>query len=140
VSWRLVLTLALLGVGGAGCARLLWTRYAAEQAKQREAGYEQALRSYSDLLKPGMTRKQVESYLRASGASFRHQCCMEQPSGGAWDDLVKIGSERPPWYCGEHNVYIGFAFSSADPHSMPQANDSDTLRRVQIFHGLESCL
>jgi hypothetical protein len=119
---------------------VLWSRHAAAQAQQREAGYHLALQSYSDALKPGTTRKDVETYLRQQSATFRNQCCIDTPGSDAWDDLVKIGEESPPWYCGEHNVYIAFSFDAVEPHKVPQANDSDTLRRVQIFHGLETCL
>lgn len=44
----------------------------AQSAKEkREAAYHAKLQSYSDALKPGMTRKNVEDYLRGKGVALR---------------------------------------------------------------------
>ena len=40
------------------------------QAK-RETAYQAALRSYNQILKPGMKRKEVEDYLRVNKTEFR---------------------------------------------------------------------
>jgi len=39
--------------------------------QKREIGYESALRSYSERLRPGMTRKEVEDYLRERNVECR---------------------------------------------------------------------
>ena len=134
----LSLILAALVVGGGCYAR---ASRAARLTVQRQASYQEALNSYSEALQPGMTRKDVEGYLRRKGTPFRQMCCMET-SMNAYDDLTKIGSERAPWYCSAHNVYIGFAFvdASADPRRLPESHESDTLIKVMIYHWNEGCL
>src|SRR5260370_6436491 len=66
--------------------------------RKREAIYESALRSYSEALKPGMTRNDVEGYLKAKNVKFTHMCCVAQHTG-AFDDLTKIWQDDAPWYC-----------------------------------------
>jgi hypothetical protein len=106
--------------------------------EKREAAYQTWLHSYSDVLKPGMTRKYVEDYLRSKGVTLQQFCCIDERS--AFADLLKIGKEKHPWYCGEHNVYIAFQFAAVEPHTLPETHDSDTLRSVTVFHQLEGCL
>jgi len=112
----------------------------AQSAQQkREAAYQAKLQSYSDVLKPEMIRKNVEDYLlRAKGVAFGQLCCIDERSALA--NLVKIGNEKHPWYCEEHNVYIAFQFAAVEPHKGWQAYDSDTLERITIFHKFEGCL
>lgn len=117
----------------AGCSAL------PQSAKEkREAAYQAALQSYSEVLKPGMTRKEVQIYLQGKNVTFGQLCCIDEPS--ALPDLVKIGKEKHPWYCSAHVVYIAFQFSAVESHKPWQAYDSDTLKRITIFHQLEGCL
>jgi hypothetical protein len=74
--------------------------------KKREAAYQTTLQSYTDVLKPGITRKYAEDYLRSKGATLQQLCCIDERS--AFADLLKIGKEKHPWYCSEHNIYIAF--------------------------------
>ena len=110
--------------------------------KKREAAYESSLRSYRQELKPGMTRKEVEGYLKAKNTPLMRMCCVD--SGGnrsSLDDLTRIGQEDAPWFCSENNVYIAFQFSEYERHDgMPSANDLDTLKTVSIYRWLEGCL
>jgi len=106
--------------------------------ERREAAYQATLQSYSDVLKPGMTRKYVEDYLRSKGVTLQQLCCIDE--GSAFADLLKIGKEKHPWYCSEHNVYIAFQFAAVEPPTLPEAHDSDTLRSVTVFHKLEGYL
>jgi hypothetical protein len=110
------------------------------QSKQqkREAAYQAKLQTYSDVLKPGMTRKNVEEYLRAKGVAFGQYCCIDEQS--AYADLVTIGKEKHPWYCEAHNVYIAFQFAAVEPHKSGAAFDSDALKSITIYHKLEGCL
>ena len=110
------------------------------QSKQqkREAAYQAKLQSYSDVLKPGMTRKNVEDYLRGKGVEFGKLCCVDKES--VFSDLVKIGKEKHPWYCEEHNVYIAFQFAAVEPHKGWEAYGSDTLKSITVYHKLEGCL
>jgi len=132
--WLLWLALALVsfGAAAAGAAR-------AKRARQREAAYQSALRSYSEVLLPGMSRTQVEEFLRRGDKPFRQMCCMGPPKN-AWDDLIKIGEESAPWYCSQHNVYVGFEFISSGTHRFAEAHDTDSLKRVTLFHWFEGCL
>lgn len=66
-------------------------------AKKRQAQYEAALKVYSDAMTPGLSRRQVESYLRLRGHSFRQMCCVGIQRS-AYADLLKIGEEKAPWY------------------------------------------
>ncbi len=113
--------------------------HSAEQARRRETGYQEQLAAFSHALKPGMTRKEVESYLRKNGRQFLQMCCMGT-HGSALDDLTRIGQEGHPWYCSAHNVYIGFEFVSDGSHKSWEADDSDRLKSVQIYHWLVGCL
>ena len=112
--------------------------------KKREAVYQQILQSYQQVLKPGMTRKEVEHYLHAKGVTFRQMCCINSKLRGkhSWDDELKIGEEDSPWFCGENNVYVGFEFSD-NANSIGdfwRADDLDTLKSVALTHQLEVCL
>jgi hypothetical protein len=64
--------------------------------RRREASYQSTLYLYSQVLKPGITRKEVEDYLRAKKLEFRQMCCAHNKEFRKipWDDLVKIGEER----------------------------------------------
>jgi hypothetical protein len=103
-------------------------------AHQREAAYQIALHSYSEALKPGMTREQVEGYLRAKGVLFSQELGGNLSEDHAFADLAKIGSEDPPWYCSEIAVYIAFHFAAAEPSGI------DSLKTITILRQAEGCL
>ena len=134
--WPL-LVLACLTLGGACVVRFVSNKRAQQR---REATYQQALRTYSELFQPGATRKDIEGYLRANGLLLQQMCCMESSPRNAEDTLTKIGEESPPWYCSAQNVYIGFEFVPDRPSKFPEAHDSDRLRTIRVFHWLEGCL
>jgi hypothetical protein len=127
---------------------LLGIRYELKKQaqKRREATYQSELRSYSQALKPGTKRKEVEDYLRSKNPDFSQMCCVE-PSDSAkrhtWDDLVKIGEEEHPWFCSEHFVYVAFRFADhvqiENGYSFKD-DDSDTLKTLSIFHQFGGCL
>jgi hypothetical protein len=135
--WRLLFLALFLIVLGAGVFR-----YARARAqKRREVTYQSLLRSYSQTFTPGMTRKDVEASLRRDGKTLQQMCCMDSSRrSSAYDDLTKIGDESAPWFCSQHNVYIGFEFNAVESHEGPKAIDSDRLTTVRIFHWLEGCL
>lgn len=139
----LSLTLAIL------CAALLWVgiRHSIQRQaqKKREAVYQEILHVYQQVLKTGMTRKQVESYLRAQNRTFSQMCCIDikaPTKKHSLDDEVKIGEEDHPWFCSEHNVYLGFEFiDNAKPRErFWDADDTDMLESITILHRLEGCL
>jgi hypothetical protein len=122
--------------------------YVSERRTQRarEIKYEKTRLSYAEVLKTGMTRKQVEEYLSARGDPIRQLCCVgvKEFSRGvydnAYDDLVKIGSEEVPFVCSENNVYIAFQFLGSEKNSPPQAEATDKLKDVSVYHKLDGCL
>jgi len=105
----------------------------------RQAYYESVRRSYTEIFKPGVTRRQVEIYLRNNGKQIVQMCCMNV-AHNAYDTLTKIGEERAPWYCEAHNIYMGFQFSAEGSHEFPEAHDSDVLTGIQIYPWLTGCL
>lgn len=137
---RLILSLLLVALLFAG-ARYFVQRHA---QKKREVVYQGILQSYQQVLRPGMTRKEIEDYLLASGKTFRQMCCIafNGPAKQSWDDEVKIAEEDPPWVCSKNNVYVGFVFGdSPTVHKENyQADDLDILKAVTLQHQLEGCL
>jgi hypothetical protein len=105
----------------------------------RAIHYQQKLRSYTDLLSPGATRKQVEDALRARG--IRYERVSGFDTSLVYADLVKIGTEPAPWYCSKKNVYVKFAFDAANP-GLNQITDSDrdVLLSIAITPWLQDCL
>ena len=133
------LTLALiLVVAPAACVFYRRAKHDRER-EARQAYYESVLRSYTETLKPGATRKQVEIYLRNNGKQIVHMCCMNV-THSAYDTLTKIGEERAPWFCEAHNIYVGFEFIAQGSHNFPEAHDSDVLAGIQIHPWLTGCL
>ena len=137
VRWILaVLAIVLLSFGVRKVAK-------SHARRKREAGYQSTLNSYSQALKPGMTRKEVENYLREKNLEFRQMCCVDFREGQKvpWDDLVKIGEEDAPWYCSSNNVYVVFQFTKdLQFKGMWRADDLDHLEAVTIYRSLETCL
>ena len=117
------------------------------KAAEREASYQTVLAKYTSELKPGTSREQVERHLQTDGRRFRQMCCVENfrgqyvsLKGAGYDDLVKIGEERAPWFCSENNVYIAFEFNPKSHGELSDTNGSDILKRVSVFRQLEGCL
>jgi hypothetical protein len=111
--------------------------------QKREASYESALRFYSEALKPGMTRGEVEEYLQTHNVRFRQMCCVDVKdfSKGVYDDLMKIGGEDAPWFCSQKNVYIALQFTGVRRGTNSwYALGNDTLAAVSIYRWLEGCL
>jgi hypothetical protein len=110
--------------------------------QKRDVAYQTALRSYSEVIKPGMTRKEVEDLLHARNKAFRQLCCVDiKKPMGVWDDLVKIAQEDPPWICNAKNIYIAFQFGGTRPQAAPpSAEPSDRLTAVTVYPHLEGCL
>ena len=101
------------------------------QAK-REMAYQSTLRSYNQVLKPGMKRKTVEDYLRFNKTEFLRL---------SLDDLTKIGEDEPTWVCGRTGVYVKFQFTGVGQREPRfDANDEDTLDEIEVYHQLDRCL
>jgi hypothetical protein len=138
-----LLVLTIIGLSGSA----IRYEFKKREQKRRQTAYVEALSSYTQVLRPGMTRKEVEGYLHARNIEFAQTCCVDSSETAkrhSWDDLARIGREDPPWYCGENNVYIAFQFKD---HNQGQEatgfiknDDFDTLKAVTIYHSLERCL
>jgi hypothetical protein len=109
-----------------------------QDRQQREATYESVLNSYSRDLRLGLSRKEVEEYLRRKAITFTQMCCVEERS--AFADLVKIGEEPHPWYCSENFINIAFEFRATEPHHPFIADDTDVLKTIRIFRQFGGCL
>jgi hypothetical protein len=144
------LKVSVIVAAAAVIATSLWfARHARDRhaALERERGYHNVLAQYTVELNPGMTREQVERYLRTDGKSFRQMCCVANFKGehvsldrAGYDDLVKIAQESAPFVCAENNVYIAFEFNPKSQGEQSQTNGSDILKRVSVFHELEGCM
>lgn len=126
-SFLVVLVLVLL------CAAVMpytWRRV------RREAGYRSVLRSYSAVLKPGMSRKQVEDYFRAQGVSFGQGCCFNEHS--AFADTVTIGQEKVFFpLCSSEQVIVTFEFAAREPHDVLKFYPSDELKRIFLWRPMD---
>jgi hypothetical protein len=98
--------------------------------------------SYSQALKPGMTRKDVEDYFRANKVQFSQVCCVEARHKHSFDDLIKIGTWHFPVPCGDESYFVAFIFNDQtqdQPARFPRADDLDTLRSITTFHWVDDC-
>jgi hypothetical protein len=106
--------------------------------RKREIGYALALKAYSRALHPGMTRKEIEEYLRSRNTQFSW---IFTAFGGRresqYADIVKIGEEAAPWYCREAYVYVAFEFV---PVKDFRQTDADVLQRIETFRPYTGCL
>ena len=105
----------------------------------RETAYQAKLRSYTEALKPGVFRADVEQYLQKQGTKPQQMCCVGMRTN-TYDDLVKIGQEEAPWFCEEKNIYVAFEFSGDEHVQIPKTAATDRLREITIFRWLEGCL
>jgi hypothetical protein len=102
---------------------------------RRNAQYRRALKAYSEVLRPGMKRSEVENYfIMSKYVSFDRSCCVG-PKQGAFDDLVEIGHEKAGWVCQEQFVYVAFEFSAVEPNKKWVA-DSDRLVGTSLYRSV----
>jgi hypothetical protein len=92
---------------------------------RRNAQYDHILKTYSEVLKPGMKRSEVEAYLITSKrVSFSQDCCI---GSKALRDLVEIAREQKGWVCPEEVVNVAFQFAATDPKRAGYADPEDRL-------------
>lgn len=119
----------------AGCA----VRTPEQQTKHDDAQYNSALSPYQRDLKPGVSRKQVEDYLRSRNIPFGHSCCAAPNRAYfdyAEDDSIQLREEVRPWPCGSAYVYIAFVFIPQRPFTggaVNRASEGDTLTGIHIW-------
>src|SRR5882672_7865075 len=96
---------------------------------RRNAQYDRILKMYSEVLKPGMNRSEVEAYLITSKhVSFKQECCV---GSKAWTDLVAIAYEQG-WVCQEEVVNVAFQFAATEPKTDLHGGDPED-RLVGIY-------
>jgi hypothetical protein len=100
----------------------------------KEVRYEHQLNAFSEALKPGMKRSEVESYLRSRNIEFSKMCCSGAKLN-AMDDLVQVGHEKAGLVCVERNVYVAFQFAAVEPNDKWVA-DSDRLVGTTLFRSV----
>ena len=120
VGWGIVIVLALGNIHSFVLAK--------QKEQMRQASYRSKVAVYRSILKSGMTREQVEEYLRQTGAPFERTCC--EPS--LFSDRTKIGHESPGWVCRNWDVYVEFKFDSQSVDAAVAA-PKDTLREIVLF-------
>lgn len=140
-QWRLPVLGLLLAVLACFLAHHVWQQH---ERNKREVRYQSVLHSYTEALKPGMRRVQVEDYLRAKNVRFQKLCC----DGRAYTDwiLVDLRRDDVPWYCSEVSVFIELQFDRSEPlpkvsnilNSSPEPSDS--LKKIELISRGEGCL
>jgi hypothetical protein len=137
----MVLFALIVLVGG-----ILWGVHRHTEAEQQrvKAGlYVKTVASYAEMLKPGMTRKEVETYLKANNIQFQQMCCVVRGKmKKSWDDLIEIGQEPAPFVCSKHGVYAALVFSDSTPAAdkVDPADERDVLQSLSVYHQLEGCM
>ena len=132
--WLLVLIALVVAVS----ALAVRSSVQATARRKREIGYQAELRTYSEALHPGITRKKLEDHLRLNNTNFGSVfTAYGGRSESQWADVVKIGEESAPWYCSEAYVYVAFEFSAVEHF---KRNDSDVLERIELFRPNTGCL
>ena len=97
-------------------------------ARARQIVYQEAVNEYAVALKLGTSRSEVESYLHSRDRKFERSSRLSNSASGA-ADLVKIGAERPPWFCSRLDFFAAFKFSW-----------TDKLQDVVLYSELVDCL
>jgi hypothetical protein len=131
---RVLLLSLLVAACAAAVVRYLWEQ---RTERRQEAAYQSILLSYSKAVRPGTSRRDLETYFRLRSTPFHRQRLQEQD---AYADLTKIGEGDHPWYCKRKSVYIAFQFNSTEkrPDSTGQS-PLDTLKQITLFPQLEGC-
>jgi hypothetical protein len=102
----------------------------------RNAQYRRVLKTYSDVLKPGMKRSEVENYfIMSKYVSFGRECCVG-PKRGTFDDLVEIAHEKPGWICQGQVVYVAFEFAAAESNRGWDVDPGDRLVRTSLYRSV----
>ena len=91
------------------------------------AQYHAILKTYSDMLKPGMKRSDVENYfIMSKYVSFNR---------GPSEDIVEI-AQRAGWICQEQLVYLRFEFAAVEPEKKLVAESGNRLARISLNRSL----
>ena len=106
--------------------------------KARIAGNQQALRTYSQTFRPGISRNQVQDLLRKKETNFFERCCYEERS--AFAVLVQVGEEDAPWYCSSWPDFVVFEFTGTQQGALLKPSPEDVLKDIHLASNGEACL
>lgn len=135
--WVVLTLIVFLLLGAAFSATSLIERRA---LRERQTRYAAALKEYSDEVKPGTSRQEVEARLQLQHHSFGQMCCVRLQRS-AYADLVEVGRDKAPWFCNRNTMYVAFEFETTEQHGLTaDARDTDRLVSVTLFPRLEQCL
>jgi hypothetical protein len=111
----------------------------AKRHEEHQAQYQAVLAKYSQALKSGVTRKQVEDYLRVQNVKFGQQCCNDEHH--VFATVVRVGQEDPPLGCSSLGV-VFFEFTAVEPERYPirPPSDGDILIELHLGTQGETCL
>ena len=103
------------------------------EAAKQEKVCQSTLQSYRQILKPGMTRNEVEEYLRSKNIEFLRL---------QGDDISKIGEDDSLiWFCGRPDVFLQFQFTaSPQEDSQMDGNGGDKLNDIEIIRKGSGCV
>jgi hypothetical protein len=88
---------------------LVWLR-ANRRERKRQVAYQAVVAMYSRDLSPETTRDDVEQYVRSHGAQPESD---QQPSSPKVHDImVRLGEQRPPWFCNRVIVFLRLEFDN----------------------------
>jgi hypothetical protein len=106
------------------------------QRTKRDAQYQTALHTYTDEIKPGMARSDVEEILRRRNTSFQQV----KLAGDGLEDLITIGREDPTGFCIWNDVDVRIHFNSSYDKSDAKGLPADKVEYVNIFEWPRDCL
>jgi hypothetical protein len=98
---------------------------------------------YSEVLKPGTSRRDVEHYLKAQGTAFGQRWPGADVHSKAFAILVKVADEDVPWYCSAWPDYIAIEFAPTKPAQtsfLRSQADSDMVTQILVTSNGEGCL
>lgn len=98
---------------------------------------------YSEALKPGTSREDVENYLKARGTAFGQRWPGADMHSKAFAILVKVADEDVPWYCSAWPDYVAIEFAPTKPaqtSSLWSSAGSDVVTQILVTSNGEGCL
>lgn len=105
---------------------------------------ESARAKYAEALKPGTSRQEVESYLKAHGTAYLTRWPGADVNQEAYAILVKVAEEDTPWFCNGWFDYVTFEFAPTQPRKemflFGRPDESDVLVEVLQTSGGLDCL
>jgi hypothetical protein len=137
---RRVVVLGAVALIGASCF-FAHTKIEASRKRQLVGVTQAALAQYSHQLRLGLTRKEVENYLRANDTTFRTSCCWS--GRHTFATVVKVGDDKPDWYCSELPVYLMFEYKAGNKPDLAnpnKVNPKDVLDEIHLQTVGEGCL